>query len=398
MSMQDLSPVFPLPRATLLHVLSNEVILMAVLPSEVRTPPCSRLLPPPSQCSPGVVLEALHDLARVFEAYFRPFSLSPARPAPSQTGLTTAMIKDNFSTVYLLLEEVVDSGCITVGGTSPPPPSRPAHSHAVLPSSQLARPGQAAHAGGETTACRGGGPRLPRPHTHRRTTTQGVSAVSEEPPRTAPPVPPAQAKASDCTLAVDVVDTLRCVMDASGAPRVHRVQGELWATAAPPPARDVELTTSPTGAHLALGPAASLRRYHDEGKVVFAPVPTPQCILRYALPASSPTLPVHCSPALRYHDTGGCITLTAGRRESAIAQSVVIERLVVSVSLPPRITRCELKCSTGSALCDERSRRATWTLGRGAGTVARLSVDFECKEAPRQEVGAHGRMRAWAWN
>ncbi|GAX23605.1 AP-3 complex subunit mu [Fistulifera solaris] len=305
----------------------------------------------PAEVSPLLILEFLHRVADIFVDYF-------GFPADESA------IKDNFSTVYQLLEEMVDYGW--------PLTTEPNALKAMI-----------------------------RPPTVMSKLLQSTTVVSDElPSGTVSNMPwrTADVSYSQNEIYVDICEEVDAIVDASGAVISSDVSGSIQCQCQLSGVPDLLLTfKDPTIIDdWSFHPCVRYSRYEEDSVVSFVPPDGNFELMSYRIvPEKVRSLnpPVFCHPKWNYGDRSttsgdmrmGRVTLHAGVTTlSSLVFSpshkgpVVVEDFCVNIPFP-RQTRStsNLRVDFGTAVYNEAAKVLRWNLGKmDASKKASLTCSF----------------------
>eukprot|EP01031_Cornospumella_fuschlensis_P038012 gene38012-46184_t len=321
---QDLPPVLSVSNYYIVNVQRSELFFTAALTRE---------------CNVLQVVDFLHRVADTLEEYFQ--------------QLDEDVVKDHFSLIYQLLEEMVDFGFALV--TEPsllkgliPPPSLVAQlAQAVTFNAQAS---SSAAALSETLS---------------------ESAVSFMPWRRGQSVHHATNE-----IYLDIVEELDAVLDRGGALLACEVHGSVEAVCRLSGLPDLTLTFNypQLVRNCALHPCVRLGRFEKEGVLSFVPPDGAFTLMRYRLarPAAALLLPLSCQPSLRVqlnnkhsgsNGSGGealVTVLLAMRSPHSLVCSggaaLQLEEVEVVLPFSRRVRSAALQASQGRVLFDEASK------------------------------------------
>jgi len=314
----------------------NSIFLFSILRDGL-----SYLAACPDEISPLLVIEFLHRIADMFVEYFG----SPA---------DESAIKDNFSTVYQLLEEMVDYGW--------PLTTEPNALQSIIRPPDVMGKLLSVVTGGvsDTTTTRAPSGTLPNIPWRRA----GVRHNPNE-------------------IYLDIVEEVDAVLDAVGNVISFDVAGCIQIQSKLSGIPDLLLTfKDPTIIDdCSFHPCVRYARYETDSIISFVPPDGNFTLMRYRVKPSvlkmGFTPPIICTPSFRY-ETGG----TAGSAMSGMIEiklsarsistlfnmesrksGVMIEEVSVTIPFPKIVKTANLKVNFGQVLYDEASKIAKWTVG-----------------------------------
>jgi AP-3 complex subunit mu len=304
----------------------------------------------PAEVSPLLILEFLHRIASIFVEYF-------GEPADE------AAIKDNFSTVYQLLEEMVDYGW--------PLTTEPNALKALI------RP----------------------PTVMSKLLLQTGTTVSDElPSGTVSSIPwrAAHVFYSNNEIYMDIVEEVDAIVDPSGAVVSSDVSGSIQCQSQLSGVPDLLLTFKDPQLidDCSLHPCVRYARFEKDQVVSFVPPDGTFELMRYRIDperARNFTPPIYCHtqcthvPVDNSVDTRGRLSLQVGVSSlSSLILSAArkgplqVEDVAVTIPFPKSTrTTADFSVTMGSVLYDEAAKVARWTLGTLEPTTrATLTCSF----------------------
>jgi AP-3 complex subunit mu len=292
----------------------------------------------PSEVSPLLVLEFLHRVADIFSDYFG-----------SPTDETA--IKDNFSIVYQLLEEMVDYGW--------PLTTEPNALKALIRPPSVMSKIQSAVTGGSNAIV---SEALPS------------GTVSNMPWRAA------GVRYNQNEIYLDIVEEIDAIMDSNGNIVSSDVSGSIQALSQLSGIPDLILTfTDPNIIDdCSFHPCVRYRRFEEDHIVSFVPPDGGFELMRYRVRNSvmqSFHSPIFVNSQWNFsHDTTGIsgkVTINVGVRSlSSLIMSpsrkgpMVVEDVAMTIPLPKAVRNADFRVNIGTILYDESSKIAKWSLGK----------------------------------
>jgi len=307
----------------------------------------------PTEVSPLLVLEFLHRVADIFVDYFG----SPA---------DESAIKDNFSTVYQLLEEMVDYGW--------PLTTEPNGLKGLIKPPTVMGKIQQAVTGGSSAIV---SDELPS------------GTVSNMPWRAA------GVKHSQNEIYIDIVEEIDAIIDANGNVVSSDVSGSIQAQSVLSGVPDLLLTFADPELidDCSFHPCVRYGRYEMDKVVSFVPPDGNFELMKYRVRNAAAKMfspPLQCTPQLSYGNAtsgasngaavGGSGDAPLSGRISVIVSacsisslvfpstrqkgSAVIEEVSVTIPFPKVVRTTKLSANIGNVLYDEAGRVAKWTIGK----------------------------------
>lgn len=294
----------------IVNVVENDLFLLAVISTEI---------------SPLYVIEFLHRVIDVFQDYFSSFK--------SNT------IKDNFSTVYQLLEEMLDNGY-------------PLTTEPNALKAMIAPPSTA----GRIAAI-----------------VSGKSSVSETLPdgtMSAIPWRKMGVKYAQNEIYFDVVEEMNAIVDANGKMVTYEVTGKIMCNSRLSGVPDLTLIFVDPSVldDCSFHPCVRYARYERDRVISFIPPDGQFELMQYRVIAAQSIMPISCQTALSFKDrnTPGCGALdivvgthpmptlcTSGKTSS---QGPVMEDISIEIPFPKAVRTVSVDATAGSGLFEETSK------------------------------------------
>ena len=288
---------------------------------------------------PLLVIEFVHRVASIFAEYF-------GSPCDENA------IKDNFSTAYQLLEEMVDNGWpLTTEPNSLKSMVRPPTLVGKLEKVVMG--------------------------------TQSNAVVAETlPDGTISNMPwrKAGVKYSHNEIYIDIVEEVDAIVDASGRVISSDVSGSIQAQSHLSGVPDLLLTFKDPSVidDCSFHPCVRYNRYERDRVISFVPPDGDFELMRYRVKNASQLIspPIICTPQLSYKEnTGSTSSAIEGRISVTVAtksisslirssSSVVIEDVMITIPFPKVVRTTNLSVNIGRVLYDESLKVAKWTIGK----------------------------------
>lgn len=299
----------------------------------------------PSEVSPLLVIEFLHRIADIFVDYFG----SPA---------DESAIKENFSTVYQLLEEMVDYGW--------PLTTEPNALKAMIRPPTLVGKLQSVVTGGSNAIV---SEALPS------------GTVSNMPWRAA------GVHYTNNEIYIDIVEEVDAIVNVTGNVVSSDVSGSIQAQSHLSGVPDLLLTFKDPDVidDCSFHPCVRYGRFEMDKVVSFVPPDGDFELMRYRVRNTAARMfhpPVLCNPMWHYGDStkvsGGSSSIMNGRVSIALSvRSVsslvlsatrrgpmVVEDVAVTIPFPKMVRTTSLDVNMGSVIYDEATKVARWTIGK----------------------------------
>jgi AP-3 complex subunit mu len=292
----------------------------------------------PAEVSPLLVIEFLHRVADIFADYFG-------------TPTDESAIKDNFSTVYQLLEEMVDYGW--------PLTTEPNALKAMIRPPTVMGKIQSAVTGGSNAIV---SEALPS------------GTISNMPWRAA------GVYYNQNEIYIDIVEEIDAIIDATGNVVSSDVSGSIQAQSHLSGVPDLLLTfTDPTIIDdCSFHPCVRYGRYETDQVVSFVPPDGNFELMRYRVRNSTmqgfhPPIYVNSQWTFSNDSAGlsGRVVLNVGVRSiSSLILSasrkgpMMVEEVSITMPLPKSVKAADIRVNIGTVLYDEAAKIAKWTLGK----------------------------------
>uniref|UniRef100_A0A7S2RNC4 MHD domain-containing protein n=1 Tax=Mucochytrium quahogii TaxID=96639 RepID=A0A7S2RNC4_9STRA len=342
----DVMPIIAAANVYMINVYRNDLFFLCVVAEEV---------------APLLVIEFLHRVHDIFTEYF--------------SRVDEVTIKENFSTVYLILEEMCDNGFPFI--TEPN-----ALLDMIVPPSISNRIVAA---------------------------VSGKSSVAEVLPDGAVSSTPWRRKGVHYnmnTVYFDINEEIDCIIGANGQIVTAQVHGELVCTSKLSGMPELLLSIDDTRAMVdySLHPCIRVKRFEQENVLSFVPPDGMFTMMRYKLDPgcfsntigngktsySNLPIPVYCRPQITFSENGGHVEIMAGVKPvskfdpKAVAN---VEDMAVVIPFPLTVRSTDLKCNVGVVTSNEATKMCRWHIGKMPKDISpKLSGTFSLvPEAPIPE-------------
>ncbi|EEC50842.1 predicted protein [Phaeodactylum tricornutum CCAP 1055/1] len=296
----------------------------------------------PAEVSPLLIIEFLQRIANIFVEYFGP-------PADESA------IKDNFSTVYQLIEEMVDFGW--------PLTTEPNALKAMI-----------------------------RPPTVMSKLLQSSTTVSDElPSGTISNIPwrAANVHYTQNEIYMDIVEEVDAIVNASGAVVSSDVSGSIQCQSHLSGVPDLLLTFKEPDLidDCSFHPCVRYARFENDKVVSFVPPDGNFELMRYRIHperARNFSPPVYCHPQWSYSSSTDASLVFSASRKGPLQ----VEEVAVLIPFPKQTrTTAGFQVNIGSVMYDEAAKVARWTLGKmDASRKATLSCTFTALTSNDEEI------------
>jgi len=340
-SKEEMPPVVATSKYYLISIYRDDVFLMVTSTGETQ---------------PLLAVEFLHRVFDIFEEYFG--------------TVEESTIKENFATVYQLLEEMMDYGY--------PLTTEPNALKAMIkPASVISRLTSAA------------------------TGSSNVSDVLPDGTISNMPWRKTGVKYAQNEIYLDIVEEIDAIVDKTGLIISSEVSGAIQANSRLSGVPDLALSFANPGLidDCSFHPCVRYTRFERDKIVSFVPPDGPFELMRYRVNTQgNVSAPCYCQPTVTfdYAQNMGSITVAVGQRmQSSLIfpggkkTSVVVEDVTLVIPFSRSVRTVNLNVSAGTFLFDESTKVAKWTVGKLAadktptltGTIM-LIPNSKTEEAP----------------
>lgn len=284
------------------------------------------------ESAPLLAIEFMHRVVDVFKDYFG--------------GVDEMSIKDNFSTCYQLLEEMMDNGY--------PLTTEPnALKAMIMPSTVLGKV-QSAFSGKSTAVA--------------DDLAEGM--IGSMPWRKA------GVKYAQNEIYLDVIEEVDATLDKLGQTISSEVTGVVQANSRLSGVPDLTLTFVDPALidDCSFHPCVRYGRFEADQVVSFVPPDGPFELMRYRLANATKVVPpIYCQSQILYdpaQDAHGRVSCSLGVKSASslvtptkAKGAVAVEEIVVTLPFPKAVKTAMLTATVGTVAYDERTKVATWTVG-----------------------------------
>ncbi|KAI9334233.1 Mu homology domain-containing protein [Zopfochytrium polystomum] len=303
-SRPNVVPILTIPDYYIIYIARSDLYFVTIVVHEVE---------------PLLIVQFLHQMVDMFEDYFGP--------------LSEQVVKDNFSTIYELLEEMLDNGqpyitepCI-LKDMIPPPTILSQVMNAVALGTNF-------------------GTRTPS------------FVLSQVPWRTA------GLKYTNNEVFFDLTETLNVILDQTGNVISGSINGQLHCTSKLSGMPDLTLTFGNSRMFedlmTSFHPCVRFFRFEKDRVLSFIPPDGTFKLMEYTL--NNPTvqiLPLHIRPQIFYSKSGGRISVTIQPRTTG---GRPIENVVLSFTLPKEVSSTKVDASDGMIQFDQITNHLRWSI------------------------------------
>lgn len=301
-SPSEVPPVIITPKFYLVHIQRNGLYFLAAIQNEV---------------PPLLVIDFLSRLYDVFQEYF--------------SNVTESTLKENFSTVYQLLEEMLDNG---VPFTTEPN---------IL--KEMLAP-----------------PNILTSVLHGVTGNSSVAEVLPDGSLTNIPWRKLGVKYTNNEIFFDITEEMDCIIDGNGLVVNSEVHGEILSNCRLSGMPD--LTLSFNNPHImddaSFHPCVRYSRWEHEKVLSFVPPDGNFKLMNYRVKGQL-QMPLYVKPQISFHDGSGRVNVMVGPKNN---MNKPVEAVVVTIPFPKIITSATLSANIGNVQYDEQAKVAKWNIGK----------------------------------
>lgn len=341
-------------RHVLAHILREKIILLAVVTQE------------------EPVLGIFELLERIYAVLFRYLG-----------EVSEDSLRQNFSTVYLLLDEMMDGGTTELNSLESiiAPPSTmgkvvqvvSGSSSQVLSDVPLDQKSAATSSFGAITSALGvGAPtHIGGASSEVWWRKQNVVYASNE-------------------VYVDIVETIDCICDGNGQIVSGGVNGDIQVNSKLSGMPDILLTLRNPSVlqNVSFHPCVRLHRFERDRALSFTPPDGEFTVASYWIPDTTLTMPFNFSVSVQWHAEHGKVQISASPKLAVTMQhkQMLIDRFCVNVRLPSSIASANVDCQGGSIRLDEPSKMIVWNIGKLAGQENKAECTLAYSSDPKTNL------------
>jgi len=325
-------------RHVLIHILRDKMVFLAVVTQE--EPPLA-------------IFELLDRVHQVLARYLGEVSEDSLR--------------QNFSTVYLLLDEMIDSGLPfttevnSLESIIAPPSAISKVVQAVSGSSTQVLSDVPPDAKGQGGTTLGALTSALGASTHTQIggasaeiwwRRQNVVYASNE-------------------IYVDIVESIDCICNSQGHMVSGGVSGDILVNSKLSGIPEVLMTLRNPAVlqNVSFHPCVRLHRIERDKALSFIPPDGEFTLASYWIPDLTLNMPFHFNASINYHAEHGKLVITANPKLSVTMQhkQMLIDKFCVNVRLPEDVASATLSCQGGSVRFDSETKVVVWNIGKLAG-------------------------------
>jgi len=170
---------------------------------------------------------------------------------------------------------------------------------------------------------------------------------------------------------VDIVESIDCICNGNGQVVSGGINGDILVNSKLSGLPEVLLTLRNPGVlqNVSFHPCVRLHRYERDRALAFVPPDGEFTLASYWIPDTTLVLPFHFNVSLTYHQEHAKLQIVANPKLAVTMQhkQMLIDKFCVNVRLPSSIASATLTCQGGSIRFDEDAKVVVWNIGKLAG-------------------------------
>jgi AP-3 complex subunit mu len=170
---------------------------------------------------------------------------------------------------------------------------------------------------------------------------------------------------------IDIVESIDCICDGKGQMVSGGVGGNIQVNSKLSGLPEVLLTLRNPSVlqNVSFHPCVRLHRFERDRALSFTPPDGEFTLASYWIPDTTLTMPFNFSVSVQWHAEHGKLQITASPKLAVAMQNkqMLIDKFCVNVRLPHSIASANLECQGGNIRLDESSRMVVWHIGKLAG-------------------------------
>lgn len=167
---------------------------------------------------------------------------------------------------------------------------------------------------------------------------------------------------------VDIVESIDCICDGNGNMVSGGINGDILVNSKLSGLPDVLLTMRNPSImqNLSFHPCVRLHRFERDRALSFTPPDGEFTLASYWIPDTTLTMPFNFSVALQWHAEHGKLQISASPKLAVTMQhkQMLIDKFCVIVRLPSSIAAAKCDCQGGNIRFDESSKKVLWHIGK----------------------------------
>jgi len=301
-SPSEVLPVITTPKHYLIHIQSNSLYFLGVVNQEV---------------SPLMVLEFLHRTTEIFGQYFE--------------NVTENVLRENFVTVYQLLDELMDNGI--------PFTTEPNSLVEIIPTSNIVNKVVGSITGQS-----------------RMTGAVGDGSLSNTPWRKTGVRYPTN------EIYFDIVEEIDCIIDPNGTTVSNEVSGEVQVVSKLSGMPDLTLVFSNPGIldDVSFHPCVRYQRYEQQKVISFVPPDGTFKLMNYRVKGQLQS-PMYVKPQISFNQAGGRVNIMVGTKS---VQGKSVEDVIITIPFPKMVSTVTLSANYGQVQTDDITKICKWMIGK----------------------------------
>eukprot|EP00761_Pharyngomonas_kirbyi_P013686 gb/GECH01013715.1/.p1 GENE.gb/GECH01013715.1/~~gb/GECH01013715.1/.p1 ORF type:complete len:418 (+),score=84.00 gb/GECH01013715.1/:1-1254(+) len=302
-SINDVPPVIATQKYYLIHVLRDGIFYVGVATEEVQ---------------PLMVIEFLNRTDSIFKHYFNTVS--------------EEVIKNNFVTVYQLLDEMVDYGM-------------PINTEVAVLKELITQPTVFKKVKENFYTSTNFQGNLPDTATSLPWRSSGIKYTTNE-------------------VYFDVVENVDCVLDSSGMCVSSEINGTIHVNCKLSGMPDVALYFKDSSLFddSSFHPCVRYAKYEQDRSLSFVPPDGVFDVMNYRV-STSVHMPIYVRPQISFNESGGRVQIMAGIKPIT-GKIATVHDVVVSIPMPDNVMSADVSASVGSVKFDLQKKLLVWDMGK----------------------------------
>jgi len=299
----EVLPVLITPKFYLVHIYRNGIYFLTTIQNEV---------------APLLVIDFLQRAYDVFQEYFG-------------GSVTEGRLKENFTTVYQLLDEMMDNGL-------------PFTTEPNILREMIKPPGVISNV------------------IHGVTGRAHVSEILPDGTLTNIPWRKMGVKYTNNEIFFDIIEEIDCIIDGNGLVVSCEVHGEIQANSRLSGMPD--LTLAFNNPHIlddaSFHPCVRYSRWDHDKVISFIPPDGPFKLMNYRVKGQL-QMPIYVKPQINFNESGGRVNVMVGPKNT---NNKPVEGVVVTIPFPKAIVSSNLTANMGAVQYDELAKVCKWNIGK----------------------------------
>lgn len=186
---------------------------------------------------------------------------------------------------------------------------------------------------------------------------------------------------------VDIVESIDCICDGNGQMVSGGINGDIQVNSKLSGMPDICLTLRNPGVlqNVSFHPCVRLHRFERDRALSFTPPDGEFTLASYWIPDTSITMPFNFSVSVQWHAEHGKVQISASPKLAVTMQNkqMLIDKFCVNVRLPSSIASANLDCQGGNIRLDDASKMIVWNIGKLAGQENKAEVTLVYSTDPK---------------